>query len=94
MKEDTTSANSLTPTLLHMALPNADTPAFPTNDETQFPGLTKREYIAVGVFQAQLPYSDVEIKELASLSVLMADALLAALEAPVASGDDDTELDQ
>jgi hypothetical protein len=94
MKEDTTSANSLTPTLLHMALPNADTPAFPTNSETEFPGLTKREYIAVGVFHAQLPYSDAEIEELARLSVLIADVLLASLEAPVASGGDDTELDQ
>ena len=73
-----------TPVLVEIS--NADSPAFPTTADTQCPGLTKREYIAAGIFNAQLTYSNDEIEEMARTAVLMADALLLALE-PVDSAD-------
>ena len=69
---------------------NGDMPAMPHTawdsdvDQliSQCDGLTKREYFAGLVLQglAVDPQPDVSLKEYASMSVRMADALLAALE--------------
>lgn len=73
-----------------MSLPNGDTPAFPMPagevfDPTAQGGLSKREYIAAMAMQGLLSDEEgfakfADERDLADLSVAVADALLAALE--------------
>lgn len=60
---------------------NEDKAAFPTSD-TNYGGLTKRELFAAMALQGNLadPHMSGSATEYASLSIEMADALLAALE--------------